>query len=146
MAGYGFADLRRLLLRLLRGQAEVIRHPQRQIQVNGVVVLAYIEGEPVSSRVRIHIVERGQPPAGGGQEKTVVAQVVISIGHRHAEHNPLPQLGQILPGRSPMGPDERRQIQIAASVRRRGPIGLAQQGHGGSEVDAAAALPVEALD
>ena len=45
-----------------------------------------------------NIIERGQPPAGGRQKETMVAQMVVSIGYRHTEHDPFPQLGQILPG------------------------------------------------
>ena len=98
VSGYCFADLLCSLFRFLRGKAEIIGYRQRQIQVNGVIIFTHIEGKPVPRGDWVHIIERGQPPAGGCQEKTVVAQVVVSIGYRHAEHDSLPQLGQILPG------------------------------------------------
>ena len=77
---------------------KLLGYLQRQIQVNGVIIFTNIEGKPVPRGDWVHIIERGQPPAGGCQEETVVAQVVVSIGYRHAEHDSLPQLGQILPG------------------------------------------------
>lgn len=98
VSGYCFADLLCSLFRFLRGKAEIIGYLQRQIQVNGVIILTHIEGKPVPRGDWVHIIERGQPPAGGCQKETMVAQVVVSIGYRHAEHDPLPQLGQILPG------------------------------------------------
>lgn len=43
VAGYGFTDIRRRLLCLYGGQAEVIGHLQRQFQVDGVVEFVHIE-------------------------------------------------------------------------------------------------------
>ena len=126
VSGYCFADLLCSLFRFLRGKAEIIGYFQSQFQVNGVIILTHIEGKPVPRGDWVHIIERGQPPAGGCQKETMVAQVVVSIGYRHAEHDPLPQLGQILSGRCPVGTDKRRQIQVTAPVRCRGPISLTQ--------------------
>ena len=78
VSGYCFADLLCSLFRFLRGQAEIIGYFQSQFQVNGVIILTHIEGKPVPRGDWVHIIERGQPPAGGCQKETMVAQVVVT--------------------------------------------------------------------
>jgi hypothetical protein len=55
-----------------------------------------MDPEPDIGRHRIEIVSGGQPPADLVAREAVIAEVVIGIGDQDVEHQPAPELPQIL--------------------------------------------------
>ena len=117
-----FQDIRRHSCCVLGADLTIRCDLQRKVKGDRRFVLIYTEGQLVTFRDRVYIVQGREMPAIRLEDKAMIPHVVIRIGNSHVEHDPLPQLRQISLGSSTVGLDKGHQLKITGLVRRRSPI------------------------
>src|SRR5579883_482186 len=149
--GHGLADVGRAA----RRHAKVLGHLAGQAKVLRVVGVGNEQRQATRLVHRVHVVGRREPPRAPFQEEAVVAQMVVAVRDADEEHDPPPQLLEVLSGMRPILDQELGQLQVAGLVA----VPAPERGHGRDEMDAPAvggaveplrqegvALPREALD
>ena len=93
------------------------RDLKSKIEGDRCVILVNTEGQRISFRDRVYIVQGGEMPAIPLQEEAMVSHMVVGIGHGHAEHVPLPQFDQFSLGGSSVGLGDRHQSKLSGAAR-----------------------------
>ena len=105
------------LARLFRDKTKLRRHrPDRVLRGSRIRV---VDGERVHARSdvgghRIDVIGRRQSPAASIVEEAVVSQMIVGVRHQDVEHQPAPQLAEVLRHLRALLAQDIDDIQVAA--------------------------------